>query len=54
MDFKGVNLIINFDFPPSAITYVHRIGRAGRAGREGKAITYFTVNDTVNLRRCVA
>nr|CAI5827021.1 unnamed protein product [Callosobruchus analis] len=50
VDFKGVNLVINYDFPPSAISYVHRVGRAGRAGRKGKAITFFTIEDTVNLR----
>ncbi|KAJ3663059.1 hypothetical protein Zmor_007368 [Zophobas morio] len=50
IDFKGVNLVINYDFPPSAISYVHRVGRAGRAGRKGKAITFFTIEDTVNLR----
>ncbi|KAJ8946078.1 hypothetical protein NQ314_008978 [Rhamnusium bicolor] len=50
IDFKGVNLVINYDFPPSAISYVHRVGRAGRAGRRGKAITFFTIEDTVNLR----
>lgn len=50
IDFKGVNLVINYDFPPSAITYIHRIGRAGRAGRKGKAITFFTTDDTPNLR----
>lgn len=27
IDFKGVNLVINYDFPPSAISYVHRIGK---------------------------
>ncbi|KAG5896036.1 hypothetical protein JTB14_011031 [Gonioctena quinquepunctata] len=50
IDFKGVNLVINYDFPPSAISYVHRVGRAGRAGRKGKAITFFTTEDTTNLR----
>lgn len=50
VDFKGINLVVNYDFPPSTIAYVHRIGRAGRAGRKGKAITYFTIDDTVNLR----
>ncbi|KOC61471.1 putative ATP-dependent RNA helicase DDX52 [Habropoda laboriosa] len=50
IDFKGVNLVINYDFPPSAISYVHRIGRTGRAGRKGKAITFFTEQDTTNLR----
>ncbi|XP_043462282.1 probable ATP-dependent RNA helicase DDX52 [Leptopilina heterotoma] len=50
IDFKGVSLVINFDFPPSGISYIHRIGRTGRAGNKGKAITFFTQNDTVNLR----
>lgn len=26
IDFKGVNLVVNYDFPPSAISYIHRIG----------------------------
>lgn len=50
IDFKGVNLVINYDFPPSAIAYIHRIGRTGRAGRRGQAITYFTQADTVHLK----
>ncbi|KAL5018893.1 hypothetical protein ScPMuIL_004615 [Solemya velum] len=49
MDFKGVNLVINYDFPNSAISYIHRIGRTGRAGQAGKAITLFTEEDAVNL-----
>ena len=102
IDFKGVNMVINYDFPPSAISYIHRIGsmlsislrplpltvsppppplshthtraysqmhitcisprmqsrvllslsgRTGRAGRQGQAITFFTEDDAVNLRR---
>ncbi|KAH9492907.1 DEAD (Asp-Glu-Ala-Asp) box polypeptide 52 [Bulinus truncatus] len=50
IDFKGVNLVINYDFPTSAISYIHRIGRTGRAGRTGKAITFFTESDKPNLR----
>ncbi|XP_014285861.1 probable ATP-dependent RNA helicase DDX52 [Halyomorpha halys] len=50
IDFKGVKLVINYDFPPSAISYIHRIGRTGRAGRPGKAITYFTKDDKLALR----
>lgn len=26
MDFKGVNCVINYDFPDSAAAYIHRIG----------------------------
>ena len=50
MDFQGVNLVVNYDFPRSAISYVHRIGRTGRAGRKGEAITFFTEDDTEFLR----
>ncbi|XP_062132489.1 DEAD box protein 52 homolog [Drosophila sulfurigaster albostrigata] len=50
IDFKGVNLVINYDFPPTSISYIHRIGRTGRAGRPGRAVTFFTQDDTANLR----
>ena len=50
IDFKGVNLVINYDFPNSAISYIHRIGRTGRAGRKGRAVTFFTEDDGINLR----
>ena len=46
IDFKTVNSVINFDFPTSLVSYIHRVGRTGRAGREGTATTYFTDNDT--------
>ena len=41
---------MNYDFPPSTVSYIHRIGRTGRAGKEGKAITYFTDKDKTLLR----
>ncbi|KAK2461709.1 hypothetical protein APHAL10511_006172 [Amanita phalloides] len=50
MDFQGVREVINYDFPTSVQSYVHRIGRTGRAGREGKAITYFTDEDAPYLK----
>ncbi|XP_029142425.1 probable ATP-dependent RNA helicase DDX52 [Protobothrops mucrosquamatus] len=50
IDFKGVNMVINFDFPSSAVEYIHRIGRTGRAGHTGKAITFFTEDDKPLLR----
>lgn len=27
MDFKGVNCVINYDFPDAAAAYIHRIGK---------------------------
>ncbi|KAJ2062112.1 RNA-dependent ATPase rok1 [Coemansia sp. S146] len=53
IDFKGVNMVINYDFPQSAQSYIHRIGRTGRAGREGKAITFFTKEDGPHLKTIV-
>lgn len=50
VDFRAVNMVINYDLPASGITYVHRIGRTGRAGRKGRAIALFTEADFVNLR----
>lgn len=45
IDFKGVSTVINYDFPVSSVSYIHRIGRTGRAGRQGRAITFFTEID---------
>uniref|UniRef100_A0A8C5M2N9 Probable ATP-dependent RNA helicase DDX52 n=1 Tax=Leptobrachium leishanense TaxID=445787 RepID=A0A8C5M2N9_9ANUR len=50
IDFKGVNMVINYDFPTSAIEYIHRIGRTGRAGHSGKAVSFFTEDDKPLLR----
>ncbi|CAG2107613.1 unnamed protein product [Medioppia subpectinata] len=50
IDFKGVNLVINYDFPSTSVSYIHKIGRTGRAGRKGKAITFFTEKDSDKLR----
>lgn len=50
VDFRAVEMVINFDIPTTAVNYIHRIGRTGRAGRKGVAITFFTANEAVHLR----
>lgn len=50
VDFKGVNLVINYDVPQSAQAYVHRIGRTGRGGKAGKAVTFFTKEDDKSVK----
>lgn len=50
VDFKGVNLVINYDVPRTAQAYVHRIGRTGRAGRSGKAVTLYTNLDSLAIK----
>jgi ATP-dependent RNA helicase DDX52/ROK1 len=53
IDFKGVNLVINYDVPNSAQAYVHRIGRTGRAGKEGHAVTFYTKEDSLAVKPIV-
>jgi ATP-dependent RNA helicase RhlE len=40
IDVEGISLVVNFDMPNVAESYVHRIGRTGRAGASGRAISF--------------
>ncbi|KAL7416411.1 P-loop containing nucleoside triphosphate hydrolase protein [Mrakia frigida] len=51
IDIQAVNVVINFDFPKTAETYLHRIGRSGRFGHLGIAINLLTYEDRFNLYR---
>lgn len=51
IDIQSVNVVINFDFPKNAETYLHRIGRSGRFGHLGLAINLITYEDRHNLFR---
>ncbi|CEH14760.1 atp-dependent rna helicase dhh1 [Ceraceosorus bombacis] len=51
IDIQAVNVVINFDFPKNAETYLHRIGRSGRFGHLGLAINLITYEDRFNLYR---
>lgn len=53
LDFPEVSCVINFDFPTTTASYIHRIGRTGRAGKHGRAITLFTKDDANHLRMIV-
>lgn len=39
VDFRGVNFVINVDFPKSVRAYTHRIGRTARGGASGTALS---------------
>ncbi|GAA6061429.1 hypothetical protein JCM10212_002010 [Sporobolomyces blumeae] len=45
LDIPSISMVINFDCPSDAASYVHRIGRTGRAGAKGIALTVFNRND---------
>ncbi|KAL6748037.1 DEAD-box RNA helicase, ATP-dependent, cytoplasmic, partial [Haematococcus lacustris] len=51
IDIQSVNVVINFDFPKNAETYLHRVGRSGRFGHLGLAVNLITYEDRLNLYR---
>ncbi|XP_052803879.1 ATP-dependent RNA helicase me31b-like isoform X2 [Mya arenaria] len=51
IDIQAVNVVINFDFPKHAETYLHRIGRSGRYGHLGIAINLITYDDRFSLHK---
>ncbi|XP_018007402.1 ATP-dependent RNA helicase cgh-1 [Hyalella azteca] len=51
IDIQAVNVVINFDLPKMAETYLHRIGRSGRFGHLGIAINLITFEDRFCLNR---
>uniref|UniRef100_M4CWD0 RNA helicase n=1 Tax=Brassica campestris TaxID=3711 RepID=M4CWD0_BRACM len=51
IDIQAVNVVINFDFPKNAETYLHRVGRSGRFGHLGLAVNLITYEDRLNLYR---
>ncbi|MBC7743172.1 MAG: DEAD/DEAH box helicase [Bdellovibrionaceae bacterium] len=51
LDINGVDMVVNYEMPQDAESYVHRIGRTGRAGREGKAFSFICDRDIDSLSR---
>ncbi|MDH5502143.1 MAG: ATP-dependent RNA helicase DbpA [Gammaproteobacteria bacterium] len=39
LDVKDIDAVFNYELPPQAEVYVHRIGRTGRAGQVGVAVS---------------
>ena len=39
LDFRNVSFVLNVDFPPSARSYGHRVGRTARGGARGVALS---------------
>jgi ATP-dependent RNA helicase DDX49/DBP8 len=45
LDIPTVGLVVNYDIPNNAETYVHRVGRTARAGRAGLSISLIMKKD---------
>lgn len=51
LDIEDISVVVNFDLPKQADTYVHRIGRTARAGAKGVAISLVEAHDALLLGR---
>ncbi|RKP06597.1 hypothetical protein THASP1DRAFT_18272, partial [Thamnocephalis sphaerospora] len=47
VDFQDVAAVFNFDFPSTARSYTHRIGRTARAGKAGVSLSFIVPHDAV-------
>lgn len=45
IDFKRVDVVLNFDLPLDVESYIHRIGRTARNGQFGTAISFVSESD---------
>ncbi|MGL5757381.1 DEAD/DEAH family ATP-dependent RNA helicase [Plesiomonas sp.] len=50
LDVERISLVVNYDIPLDAESYVHRIGRTGRAGRSGRALLFVEPRERRLLR----
>lgn len=50
IDVSGLELVINYDTPNVAETYVHRIGRTGRADASGVALSFCDEEERAYLK----
>jgi ATP-dependent RNA helicase RhlE len=50
IDVVNLQMVINYDLPDMAETYVHRIGRTGRAGNSGVALTFCSREEYVMVK----
>ncbi|ESN91607.1 hypothetical protein HELRODRAFT_189737 [Helobdella robusta] len=49
IDFRNVTTIINFDFPQSVESYIHRVGRTARADARGMSLSLVCMKETARL-----
>eukprot|EP00211_Chloroparvula_japonica_P006486 CAMPEP_0119155256 /NCGR_PEP_ID=MMETSP1310-20130426/51651_1 /TAXON_ID=464262 /ORGANISM="Genus nov. species nov., Strain RCC2339" /LENGTH=427 /DNA_ID=CAMNT_0007147847 /DNA_START=1532 /DNA_END=2815 /DNA_ORIENTATION=- len=49
IDIERINVVINYDMPENADTYLHRVGRAGRFGTKGIAISFVSSKEDAEV-----
>jgi len=53
VDFERVNIVINYDMPKDADSYLHRVGRSGRFGTKGLAISFVSTTEDAQVLEAV-
>jgi superfamily II DNA/RNA helicase len=51
IDVEKISCVFNFDTPPCAEDYIHRIGRTGRAEQKGIAVTFVTNDELSHVKK---
>lgn len=51
VDFQDVAAVINFDFPKSAKSYTHRVGRTARGGQRGMSLSFVVPTEIADEHR---
>ncbi|VDI33479.1 ATP-dependent RNA helicase DDX56/DBP9 [Mytilus galloprovincialis] len=49
IDFQNVSNVINFDFPATVDTYIHRVGRTARGDNQGTALSFVNMKEMKSL-----
>nr|CCC94109.1 putative ATP-dependent DEAD/H RNA helicase [Trypanosoma congolense IL3000] len=51
LDIPSVGLVMHYDIPKQATTYLHRVGRTARAGRDGLSVALVTEHDITLVKQ---
>ena len=50
LDFRNVSFVVNVDFPTSASSYSHRVGRTARGGAKGVALSFVEADNNTQYQ----
>ena len=50
IDVEALGHVVNFDVPPAAEDYIHRVGRTGRAELTGEAFTFYSPEEEGDIK----